>query len=462
MTDLKSRKILFIDDLPTLCEEMVTTLRSENLNAESMLSPFEAIPKVIRGDYALIITGLVIAELGGFEIIRRIRGAGCRVPIIMITSFGTEQSAIEAARLGVADYMTKPVEQRELVARVKRVLIETMPSQPSRPRSLDRLISSDPLMLSIFEKVQTIAPTESRVLILGETGCGKQLLAHAIHQQSKRQKEPFVEVNCAAIPPNLLESELFGHEEGAFTGASQKRVGRFESAGKGTIFLDEIGELGFDLQSKLLHVLDSGKFTRVGGSKDLFSKARLVSATNRDLYKEVEQGRFRADLYYRLNVISLELPPLRERPGDVALLAQHFMQKFVPEGEVPPVFTQAALDVLSSYHWPGNVRELQNVAEQLAVLHRGPRIEVTELPRRILQPILSSPTSLPTPTDRPPFRDAKAHFERSYLAEVIQQAGGNLAEAARLAGLDRGQFYRLAKRYGFTQEANVISTALVR
>jgi len=453
MAQKPRQKILFIDDIPKLCEEMVTTLCGEGLDAESNLSPLDAIPRVVRGDYDLVITGLVIAELGGFEIIRGIRGAGCRVPIIMVTGFGTEQSAIEAARLGVADYLTKPIERKELVARVRRVLAEHAPSPPTRPRSLARMISGDAKMNAVFEKVKTIAPTDSRVLILGETGCGKQLLAHAIHQQSKRSKEPYVEVNCAAIPSNLLESELFGHEEGAFTGASKKRVGRFEAAGKGTIFLDEIGELGFDLQSKLLHVLDSGKFTRVGGSKDQISHARLVSATNRDLMKEVELGRFRADLYYRLNVISIELPPLRERPGDIPILAQHFMNQFVPEGRQPPMFTPSAVEMLRLYPWPGNVRELQNFAEQLAVLHREPQIEATDLPSRIVQQGMTGPAPLPA-KERLPFRKAKDQFEKEYLLEVIQEANGNLAEAARLADMDRAQFYRIAKRHGLTTNSD--------
>lgn len=454
MANTHRQKILFIDDIPALCEEMVSTLRAENLDADSNLSPLDAIPQVVRGDYDLVITGLVIKELDGFEIIRRIRGGGSRVPIIMITSFGTDQSAIEAARLGIADYLTKPVESAELVARVRRVLAEHAPCEPPRPRSLARMISGDRQMNAIFEKVHTIAPTDSRVLILGETGCGKQLLAHAIHQQSLRASEPYVEVNCAAIPANLLESELFGHEEGAFTGASKKRIGRFETAGKGTIFLDEIGELSFDLQSKLLHVLDSGKFTRVGGSTDLVSRARLISATNRDLAQEVEQGNFRADLYYRLNVISIELPPLRERTGDIGILAQHFMNQFVPSGRQPPTFTPSAVEILRQYRWPGNVRELQNIAEQLAVLSPGPKIEATDLPPHLLQ--RDQPTSQvsvrndSSNPNRRPFREAKDQFEREYLLGVIREASGNLAEAARLAGMDRGQFYRLAKRHGLT------------
>jgi len=456
-------RILFIDDIPELCSEMTELLGSAGLPLETSLSPLKSLPAILEGRYDLVITGMVIAELHGFDIIRRIRGGGSRVPIIMITGYGTDESAIEAARLGVADYLTKPIEPKEVVARVRRVLAESARKQQKQPRTLARLISADPAMNAIFDRVQTIAPTNSRVLILGETGCGKQLLANAIHQQSPRAKEPFIEVNCAAIPANLLESELFGHEQGSFTGASRKRIGRFEAAGKGTIFLDEIGELDFDLQAKLLHVLDNGQFCRVGGSQVYHSEARLVSATNRDLLQEVEAGRFRSDLYYRLNVISMKLPPLRDRPGDVALLAQHFMHKFVPDGQVPPEFTSAALDVLSRYNWPGNIRELQNAAEQLAVLSMGPRIEVTDLPQHIVEHVLSRDSNGPTAKQPAsasasasnghelPFREARLQFERTYLTNVIHEAKGNLAEAARLAGMDRAQFYRLTKRHGLTR-----------
>ncbi|HBN77299.1 MAG TPA: hypothetical protein DD473_16095 [Planctomycetaceae bacterium] len=454
MSSLSQQKILFIDDLPNLCEEMVTILRSVDLDAEAMLSPHAAIPRIARGEFALVITGLVIAELNGFEIIQRIRGAGSRVPIIMVTGYGTEQSAIEAARLGVADYLTKPVAEAELIARVKRVLQQNLPQESDSPRILARMISADPSMSSVFEKVKTIASTESRVLILGETGAGKQVLAHAIHDQSRRKNEPFVEVNCAAIPANLLESELFGHEEGAFTGASKRRIGRFEAAGKGTIFLDEIGELSFDLQSKLLHVLDSGKFCRVGGTKDQVSQARLVSATNRDLIKEVELGRFRADLFYRLNVICIELPPLRERPGDISILIQHFMEKFVAPGQKTPIIMPEALSILTRYSWPGNIRELQNMAEQLAIMKAGEKIGVVDLPQRIIDKRTTETQTSPYIAESIPFRTARDQFEKEYLGRLIKQVQGNLAEGARIAEMDRAQFYRLVKKHGLTSNSH--------
>lgn len=447
-----TNRILFIDDIPEIWDEMLNALREAGFEAEAFLDPIAGVSAGIEGDYSLVITTLQMKKLGGFEVIRQLRGGGCRLPIIMITSFGTEQSAIEAVRLGFADYLTKPVEPDEVVARVRRVIAEHSTDRSEGPKSLARMVSANAAMREIFAKIEAIAPTDSRVLILGETGCGKQLLAQAVHEESPRAKQPFIEVNCAAIPPNLLESELFGHEAGAFTGATGKRIGRFEAAGAGTIFLDEIGELSFDLQSKLLHVLESGKFSRVGGSTVLKSKARLISATNRDLLHEIELGRFRADLFYRLNVIAIHLPPLRERPDDVSLLAEFFVQKFATNEAECPQFTRDALKVLERYHWPGNVRELQNMAEQLAVLHREPRIEVLDLPSRILDYVATPPSS-PDVASEPieevlPFKEAKARFERGYVARLINDAQGNLAEAARVAGLDRSQFYRLAKKHG--------------
>ncbi|SMP56226.1 two-component system, NtrC family, response regulator/two-component system, NtrC family, nitrogen regulation response regulator NtrX [Neorhodopirellula lusitana] len=459
-------QVLFVDDIPELCEHMVATLASVGIQAMSVSCPSKALPEIIDGRYQLVMTTLVMSEMSGFDFIRKVRGIGCNVPIMMITGYGDEKSAIEASRLGVIDYMTKPIADDEVIARVQRVLNNLQCHGQAKPQSLSNMVSADPRMLEIFEWVKTVAPTDSKALILGQTGAGKQLLAKAIHQESQRAKEPFVEVNCAAIPENLIESELFGHEAGAFTGATSRRIGRFEQAGSGTLFLDEIAELGFSLQSKLLHVLENGIFSRVGGSETLTSKARLVSATNRDLEHEVEQGRFRADLFYRLNVMSIDLPPLSQRRGDIPLLAKHFLREFLDGRKPIPKFTKSALDVLSGYRWPGNVRELQNVVEQLAVLHRSEQIEATDLPERILRrdravetPSSSVPSSSVSsdllPVDdwqSEPFREAKKSFEEAYLRQVISDSCGNLADAARKSQLDRGQFYRLAKRYGLTAD----------
>jgi DNA-binding NtrC family response regulator len=368
----------------------------------------------------------------------------------MITGRGNDKTAIEATRLGVSDYLEKPVAAEELRARLGKIFAAQRRS-PAPSESND-MLSEDPAMKSIFDMVGAVARSDSRVLILGETGTGKQLIAQAIHDRSPRCKEPFVEVNCAAIPENLLESELFGHERGAFTGATERRTGRFEEAGAGTLFLDEIGEMGFNVQSKLLRVLPGGKFNRVGGSATLQSHARVIAATNRDLQAEAEAGRFRTDLFYRLHVITLTLPPLRRRAGDVPLLAQHFLKLFRGLRETPRDFTPEALDRLQRYGWPGNVRELEHLVERFAVLHDHPEIAAADLPEKIAREtgVRPAPAEATTPglALQGTLAEARMVFERTYLIGTLKQARGNMAAAARHAGLDRSHYFRLVRRHG--------------
>jgi len=301
-------------------------------------------------------------------------------------------------------------------------------------------------MRAVFETIGAVAKSDSRVLILGETGTGKQLVAQAIHEKSPRRAKAFVEVNCAAIPENLLESELFGHERGAFTGATERRTGRFEEAHEGTLFLDEIGEMSFTVQSKLLRVLQSGRFNRVGGSATLQSNARVIAATNRDLQKEVEAGRFRADLFYRLHVITLTLPPLRRRSGDVPLLAQHFLRGFRGSRDVPRSIAEDALRRMQHYSWPGNIRELEHLMERFAVLHDRPSIELPDLPEKIVREAGEASRSGPESLLQGDYATARAAFEKAYVRETLKASRGNMAEAARRAGLDRSHYFRLVRR----------------
>jgi DNA-binding NtrC family response regulator len=442
--------ILVVDDIPEFVQTLGRILTDAGFAVTQRLSPLQALKEVRRRSFDLLITTLVMRELGGFDVIRGVRNGGSNIPIMMITGFGNERAAIEAMRLGACDYMNKPVVAEELVARVRRIL------QPSRgslaaapPQEIEELITADPAMRSVLELVKTVAATPSRVLILGETGTGKQLVARAIHNGSPRRNEPLVDVNCAAIPDALLESELFGHERGAFTGADRRRIGRFEEAAKGTIFLDEIGEMGYGVQSKLLKVLQSGKFNRVGGNQVLQCQARVLAASNRDLEKEVADGRFRTDLFYRLHVVTIMLPPLRRRQGDVPLLAEHFLKRFSGDG-APHRFSTEALAAMMRYNWPGNVRELENLVERIAVLRSvqdgGPTIGLDALPQRIVQEAAGSMSSGFTFSGN--FRDAKERFERDYVLGVLAKNVGNLAAAARMAGMDRSQFFRLVKRLG--------------
>ncbi len=436
--------MLVVDDVPDFVDRIKDILTAIGLRVTGQHSPLQAIKDTGRIKYDLLITTLVMRELGGLELIRGVRQGGSSVPIMMITAYGSEQAAIEATRLGAIDFLNKPVSSTELVARVKRILYpQESTLNPPEAVGVEDFITTDPAMLSILETVETVAPTRSRVLITGETGTGKQLIARAIHRLSPRRKEPFVDLNCAAVPDSLLESELFGHERGAFTGADRKRIGRFEEAGNGTVFLDEIGEMGFNVQAKLLKVLQDGKFNRVGGTDQLQSQARVIAATNRNLEIESAEGRFRSDLFYRLQVVTIHIPPLRKRPGDIPLLAEHFLEQFSTENPSRR-FSPAARDALARYDWPGNVRELENLVERVAVLHKGTVVDVDSLPDRIIQ--RSHGITHVRDIYEGRYEEAKRRFEQEYVSGALVKCAGNMAAAARMAGMDRSQFFRMVKR----------------
>lgn len=460
MPDVTRRyRILVIDDIPDFQREMRRLLTDAGMHVTSCLSPREAIELVRKKSFDLVITTLVMREMGGFDVIRALRGGGSAVPIMMITGYGSESAAAEATRLGAQDFMNKPVMPDELLARVRRILSADSRLPVASVADAPELITCEPAMRAVLQLARAVASADSRVLITGETGTGKQLVARLIHHSSPRSAEPFIDVNCAAIPDTLLESELFGHEKGAFTGADSSRMGRFEEAGNGTLFLDEIGEMSYAVQSKLLKVLQDGRFSRVGGSKVLQSRARVLAATNRDLEKEVREGRFRADLYYRLQVVTIYVPPLRLRKQDIPLLAEHFLRRFDRRTTTPRRFGAAALTAMQNYEWPGNVRELENLVERVALLTKTPTIGLDALPERLVTQNRTFAGATASPYAGP-YRDARAAFERDYVRAMMAMAGGNLAQAARLAGIDRAQFFRLAQRQGMTgQKAHSASVS---
>ncbi|CAN5823933.1 sigma-54 dependent transcriptional regulator [soil metagenome] len=439
-------RVLVTDDIPDFLREMAAILRPV-FSVSVCSSPLRAVRLARQGECDILITTLIMREMDGFEVIRRVRGNGLSLPIIMITGRGDENTSIEAVRLGANDYLNKPVEPDELRARIHRVLAEATPSTKEEPKGVPLVVTQDATMLRVLDLCSRVAKSDSRVLILGETGTGKELFAKTLHAKSTRLKDPFVEVNCAAIPSNLIESELFGHERGAFTGATERRIGRFEEAGKGTLFLDEVGELGIALQSKLLRVLQTGDYSRVGGTKGLKSEARVVAATNRDLEEEVRAGRFRADLYYRLNVVTLEVPPLRDRFSDIPLLVDHFNHKFTQEKSRTLSFSSQAMRHLCDYRWPGNVRELEHLIERLSVLFPGQDIGEADLPSHLQQAAAQKRSSEPPAISRL-YHEALRDFETHYFQGLIGSTNGNLAAAARLAGMDRSQFFRKVTALG--------------
>jgi DNA-binding NtrC family response regulator len=441
-------RVLIVDDTAEFLRETSAALRP-HFRISTCSSPLRALRMVAKGRADLLITTLVMRELDGFEVIRRVRGLGSDLPIIMVTGRGDENSAVEAMRVGANDYLNRPVQPDELVARVRRAILRPgRKAGGGRQSGVPVVVTQDSLMLQALDLCTRAARSDSRVLILGETGTGKELFAKTIHASSKRNGRPMVEVNCAAIPANLMESELFGHEKGAFTGATERRIGRFEDAGDGTLFLDEIGELNHGLQSKLLRVLQSGEFSRVGSPKVLHSGARIVAATNRDLEQESLAGRFRADLYYRLNVVAIPVPPLRERLGDVPVLVDFFNRKFSADSAKPLVFSDAVMTLLNEYHWPGNVRELEHLIERLVVLSVGEVVRVSDLPVYFRK----AAASPPAPGEgRPSYEDARKEFDLGYFGSLIRHAGGNHAAAARMAAMDRSQFFRKITALGLRE-----------
>jgi len=414
-------------------------LLASHYRVTTQISPLKGIELASSKPFDVILTTLIMRECDGFEVIRQIRGAGVEVPLILITRFGNANTSVEALRIGATDYLAQPVEPAELLARLQRAL-ETIP--PS-PEAGEPFLSRDAATLRLLEEAAQAASSSARILITGETGTGKELIARRIHRQSPWANGPFVAINCAAIPQELMESELFGHEAGAFTGAQKRRIGRLEAASGGTLFLDEIAELPILMQSKLLRVLQGGDFQRVGGNETLAFQARLIGATNRNLATEVRQGRFREDLYFRLRVIELSLPPLRERKGDIRLLARHFLRRFGTRAARPDA---ALWRWMEQHSWPGNARELEHFVERLCVLHPGKTVSPHHL-----QPEERTPTLPAAPAEidfRLPYREALAAFRQAYFGRLLAEEAGHISRAARRAGMDKGQFHRTIVRLG--------------
>ncbi|HLS28434.1 MAG TPA: sigma-54 dependent transcriptional regulator [Opitutales bacterium] len=439
------KKILVVDDIASFCRDVKKTLSNKEIHVRSCTNPLKATDLLRRGNFDLLLTTQVMKKLSGFDLVREIRETGITTPIIMVTSYGNHESAMKAQQIGVSDYFHKPVGPIELKLRVQKVLAEANTKNESDTFRFGELVSRDPAMKSVFEMAETVALSNSRVLILGETGTGKQLMAQAIHSHSQRKDEPFIEINCAAIPEALLESEFFGHEKGAFTGAAKQRKGLFEQARNGTVFLDEIGEMNYDLQAKLLRVLQDGRFTRVGGTSTLHSNARIIAATNRDLHTATQEKTFRVDLFYRLHVISLTIPPLRERRSDLLFLADHFLRKYLSPGQNLE-FTEEAHQLMADYSWPGNVRELEHLMERFSVLHPRPLVEASDLPDYIRNATPVNPAKLKIESGVG-FREARDAFVRDYLKNALRLHGGNMAQAARYAQIDRSQFFRMVRAH---------------
>jgi two-component system response regulator AtoC len=439
-------KILVVDDEAIVRESLRDWLSDAGYQVFAAENGAQALEIMEKEKLGIVITDLVMPGIDGIELMKRAREVSPHTAVIIITAYGSIPTAIAAMKEGAYDYIEKPFcpEQTELLIRKlverQRLIDENLALRQRLEERyrFENIIAKSHKMQQIFEVVRTVAQSNATVLITGESGTGKELIARAIHNLSPRRDKPFVAVSCAALPESLLESELFGHEKGSFTGAIARRKGRFELAHKGTLFLDEIGELSANIQVHLLRVLEEREFTRVGGTETIRSDVRLISATNRDLKDAVMEGKFRDDLYYRLNVVSIQLPPLRERVEDIPLLAQHFLDKFALENQKGEIaFSPDVMDFLVKYEWPGNVRELENAIERAVVLVQDSLITAADL----------SPQNLPSPNQDSPRKSLK-EMERDHIVSILAETGGNYSRAARILGITRMTLHNKVKVYG--------------
>ena len=442
------RKILVVDDDPYLTTQLRKLLESDELSVDTVSSAQEALTVLGASDFSVLITDLRMPGMGGMELIREVAQRRMLVTTIVTTAFGSIDRVVEAMRLGAYDFLTKPIDPTNLKLVMDRALkqralqdeVLRLRQQLKENYSFNNIISRNPRMHGIFELIRHIAGTKSTVLIEGETGTGKELIAKAIHYSSEDRHGNLIAINCAALPENLLESELFGHERGAFTSAESRRKGRFELADKGTIFLDEVGDISPAMQAKLLRVLQERRFERVGGHESIEVDVRVVAASNKDLEKEVREGRFREDLYYRLNVIKIDLPPLRDRPEDLPLLITHFLNKYARANDPPKKVAPEAMERLLAYRWPGNVRELENAIERAAVTSVGDTIGSDKLPSRVTgtssddNPRFEIDLKHPLPHY---LKQATEQIERQYIIKALEKSRGNVGRCAELCGLSR-------------------------
>ncbi|NOY81974.1 MAG: sigma-54-dependent Fis family transcriptional regulator [Kiritimatiellaeota bacterium] len=411
----------------------------------------------------VVLTDLRMPGMDGMTFIRRATALPMPPLIVMLTAYGTLQTAVEAMKVGAYDYLMKPVDldnlemviERGLESRRLRNENETLRKELDRRYGVHNIVGNSPVMAEVLETVQQVARARTTVLLSGESGVGKELIAQAIHRISPRSSKPFVAVHCASLNPNLLESELFGHEKGAFTGAHERRIGRFERADGGTLFLDEIGEIDASIQVKLLRVLETHTFERVGGNVSIEVDVRLVTATNRDLKELVDAGHFREDLYYRLNVVHIRVPPLREHKEDIPLLLDHYLRVFVEENGKPlNGFTREALKVLTAYSWPGNVRELRNTVERMVVMARGTSLTLNDVPAELRQAVADSIEAGEENANGESFDPAPAptlditENERALIVRALRECNGNKSEAARKLGISRRTLHRRIHQYG--------------
>jgi len=452
-------RVLIVDDEQSMCELLEADLTLRDYEVAWRTSAEAGFQAVLAEPFDVVVTDLKMPGIDGIEFCGRIVANRPDIPVVVMTAFGSMETAIAAIRAGAYDFVTKPIEMDMLALTLHRACqhrqlqekVKVLSAAMERTEQFDELLGASPAMQQLYEQLARVADTDTSILITGESGTGKELAARSLHRRSRRRDRPFVAVNCAALPDTLLESELFGHAKGAFTDARQERTGLLVQAEGGTLFLDEIGDMPPAMQAKLLRALEENKVRPIGGGREVPFDARIITATNRDLESAVEEGRFREDLFFRINVLQLEMPPLRSRGADVLLLAQHFVELFAARAERPVTgISEAVAEKLLAYSWPGNVRELRNVIERAVALTRYDRLAVEDLPEKI-RDYKSSQVIIggEDPSELVPLDEV----ERRYILHVLQAVDGNKTLAARTLGLDRKTLYRKLSQYGVADES---------
>lgn len=443
-----SESILIVDDERGIRDTLRGVLEDEGFTTDAVATGEECLKALERRAYGCVLLDVWLPGMDGLETLKQMRAAGADAAVVIISGHGNIETAVRATKLGAFDFIEKPLSIEKTVLAVRNAL---------RQKNLERvnaelvaelnreyaMIGESVAMRALRKQIAVVAPTDGRVLIYGESGTGKELVARAIHAQSQRAGAPFIEVNSAAIPEELIESELFGHVKGAFTGATASKKGKFELSDGATLFMDEIGDMSARVQAKVLRVLEEQRFEPVGSNHSVRVDVRILAATNKQLETEIEQGNFRSDLFYRLNVIPFELPPLRERLEDVPLLVEHFNQRFsTAYGKRPKRFEVDALDALQNYSWPGNVRELRNTVERVVIMHSKVKVGTTDLP------VLGGEEPPAASFRFPSFKEATDAYHREFIQRKLAEAEGNVSRAAELMGVDRSHLYRRMRALG--------------
>jgi two-component system, NtrC family, nitrogen regulation response regulator NtrX len=469
---MKSR-VLVIDDEAAIRDSLRMTLEYEGYEFVGAATGQEGLALAERESPDLVLLDVKMPGMDGLEVLDRLRGMNDGVPVVVISGHGTISTAVEATKKGAFDFIEKPFASDRVLVSLRNALDQRQLRDENRSlkRAVEvrhQMIGDSPALRQVMAAVARAAPTNATVLIQGESGVGKELVARTIHRNSLRSRERFVQVNCAAIPEELIESELFGHEKGSFTGATEKQIGKFEQADRGTIFLDEVGDMSAKTQAKVLRVLQEGEVERLGSARTIKVDVRVIAATNKNLEEEIEKGHFREDLYFRLAVIPIHVPPLRERQGDIALLVRHYMESFSRENNTRlKRVTQAALEALQRHRWKGNIRELRNTVERMIIMTAGDTIDLADLPSVVQSPSSASGAGLAAgplaskfaPADNDAtkpgtLREFKENAERAFLVSKLRENGWNISKTAEVIGTPRSNLYKKLEQYQITQEAD--------